>query len=184
MDDGKRELTSLVLYFRNPEPLGTEFKTVACSVTGALLFIEVHIGKEGIKHSKYHQYLVSTEACNKRMMEATKGVVKNSIKEGTKDCFLFDSWFASKKASKAVMEVGSEWIGMLKTNIKGFFKDNIEKLTKDWPGGSHLVLRSKPMVPGERPLTTVGYKYNLRKVLYLIVTDNAWEHICQYSLFI
>ena len=45
------------------------------------------------------------------------------------------------------MEVGSELIGMVKTNTKGFCKDIIEKLTKDWPGGSYLVLRSKHMVP-------------------------------------
>ena len=49
------------------------------------------------------------------------------------------------------MEVGSKFIGMVKTNTKGFCKETIEKLTKDWPGGSYLVLRSKPMVPGGRP---------------------------------
>ena len=29
------------------------------------------------------------------------------------------------------------------------------------------------MVPGDRPLIAIGYKYNARKVLYFIVTDNA-----------
>ena len=71
------------------------------------------------------------------------------------------------------MELGAELIGMVKTNTKGFCKDTIEKLTKNWPGGSYLVLRSKPMVPGGRPLIAVGYKYNARKVLSFIVTDNA-----------
>ena len=33
---------------------------------------------------------------------------------------------------------------MMKTNTKGFCKETIEKLTKNWPGGSYLVLRSKP----------------------------------------
>ena len=28
------------------------------------------------------------------------------------------------------------------------------------------------MVPGEMPIITIGYKYNARKVLYFIVTDN------------
>ena len=45
------------------------------------------------------------------------------------------------------MEVGAELIDMVKTNTKGFCKETIEKLTKDWPRGSYLVLRSKPMVP-------------------------------------
>ena len=71
------------------------------------------------------------------------------------------------------MEFGVELIGMVKTNTKGFCKDTIEKLTKDWPGGSYLVLRSKSMVPGGRPLIDIGYKYNARKVLSFIVTDNA-----------
>ena len=52
------------------------------------------------------------------MMEETKGVGQKSIKGGTKDCFLFDIWFASKKAKEAVMEVGAELIGMVKTNTK------------------------------------------------------------------
>ena len=71
------------------------------------------------------------------------------------------------------MELGVEFIGMVKTNTKVFCKDIIEKLTKDLPGGSYLVLRSKPMVPGGRPLVAIGYKYNARKVLSFIVTGNA-----------
>ena len=62
---------------------------------------------------------------------------------------------------------------MVKINTKGFCKEKIEKLTKDWPGGSYLVLRSKPMVPGGRPLIAVGYKYNVRKFLSFIVTNNV-----------
>ena len=62
---------------------------------------------------------------------------------------------------------------MAKTNTTGFCKDNIEKLTKGCPGGSYLVLRSKPMVPGGRPLIDIGYKYNAQKVLYFIVTEKS-----------
>ena len=107
------------------------------------------------------------------MMEATKGIGQKSIKWGTKCYLIFDSWFASNKAEEAAMEVGAKLIGMVKTNTKGFCKDTIENLTKDWPGGSYLVLRSKARVPGDRPLIDIGYKYNARKVLYFIVTDNA-----------
>ena len=106
------------------------------------------------------------------MMEAAKGVGQKSIKGGTKDYFLFDSWFASNNAAEAAMEVGAELIGMVKTNTKGLCKETIEKLTKYWPGVSYLVLRSNPMVPGDRPLISIRYKYNAQKVLYFIVTDN------------
>ena len=68
--------------------------------------------------------------------------------------------------------MGAELIGTVKTNTKGFCKETIEKLTKNCPGGSYLVLRSKHMVPRGRPLIAIGYKYNARKVLSFIVTDN------------
>ena len=121
---------------------------------------------------RYQKELGATAACTKRMMEATKGIGQKSKKGGTKDCFLFDSWFSSNNSAEAAMELGTELIGMVKTNTKGFCKETIEKLAKDWPGGSVLVLGSKPMVPGDRPLITIGYKYNARKVLSFIVTEN------------
>ena len=69
----KGNLPHLSYIFRKPEPLDTEFKTVACSVTGALIFIEVHRGKEGMKDSRYRQELGATTTCTKRMMEAQRG---------------------------------------------------------------------------------------------------------------
>ena len=41
----KGGLPHLSYIFRKPDPLGTELNTVACSVTGSMLFIEVQIGK-------------------------------------------------------------------------------------------------------------------------------------------
>ena len=66
----------------------------------------------------------------------------------TKDCFIFDSWFSSKKSAEVAMEFGAELIGMVKTDSKVFCKETIVNLTKDWPGGSYLVLRSKHIIPG------------------------------------
>ena len=71
--------------FRKPEPLGTDFKIFSCSVTGALLFIELQREKEGMNHSRYQQELGSTAACTKRMTEATKGIGQKYIEGGTKD---------------------------------------------------------------------------------------------------
>ena len=78
-----------------------------------------------MKHSKYQQELGATASYNKKTMTATKGVYQKSIKGGTKDFFLFDSWFASKKAAEYAMEVGAELIGMAKKNTKGFCKETI-----------------------------------------------------------
>ena len=44
---------------------------------------------------------------------------------------------------------------------------------KDWPGGSYLVLKSNPRFTGERPLLAIVYKYNSRKVLGFIATEEA-----------
>ena len=79
------------------------------------------------------------------------------------------------------MELGAELIGMVKTNTRVFYKETIEKLTKDCPGGSYLLLRSKPMVTGDRPFIAIVYRYNARKVLSFIVTD---KHKDCYYLFI
>ena len=114
----KGNLPHLFYILRNPEPLGIEFKTVVYYVTGALLFIEVQKGKEGMNHSKYKKDLGETAACTKRMTESTKGIGQKYIKEGNKDCFFFDSLFVSKKMAESAMEVGAELIGMVKTNSK------------------------------------------------------------------
>ena len=60
-------------------------------------------GKEGIKNSCYQKELGATAACAKWTMGETKGIGQKSKKGGPKDCFLFDSWFASKKAAETVM---------------------------------------------------------------------------------
>ena len=107
------------------------------------------------------------------MMEATKGIYHKYRKGATKDCFLLNIWFSSIKASKAMNEVGDKFIGIVKKITKGSSRTPFEMLTKDWPGGSYLLLWSKPMVPGYSPLIDVGYKYNAQKSLSSIVTDNA-----------
>ena len=48
------------------------------------MLIKIQRGKEGMNHSKHHKELGATTACNKRMMEATKGVGQKSIKGGQK----------------------------------------------------------------------------------------------------
>ena len=71
------------------------------------------------------------------------------------------------------MEVGSKFIGMVKKNTKGFFKDIIDNIKNYWSGGSYLFLRIKLMVPGGMPFIAIGYNYNVWKVIYLIVKDTV-----------
>ena len=49
-------------------------------------------------------------------------------------------------------------MGPTKTSHKGFCLDMLEKLMKDWPGGSYLAMKSTPRFPGKIPLLAIGYK--------------------------
>ena len=60
-----------------------------------------------MKHRKYQKELGTTADCTKRMVEAKKGIGQNYRKGATKDCFICDSWFSSKKAAEAMMEFGA-----------------------------------------------------------------------------
>ena len=85
-------------------------------------------------------------------MGSKKGIGQRDVKEAAKDSFIFDSWLFSNKSSEDAMCVGADMISMVKTNTEVLYKENIEKLTKDWLGGSYLVLRRKPMVHEVRPM--------------------------------
>ena len=97
-----------------------------------------------------------------------KGLWKRALKGSTKYCFLFDSWLSLKKASEAAASIDVDLVGMVK-KIKVFCKAAIDNLTKDWPGGYYIVFSIKSMVPVERPLLAIGYKYNSRKVLFFLL---------------
>ena len=89
----KGDLPHLSYIFCKPEPLGTEFKKVACSVTGALIFLEIQRGKEEMDSSRYHLELGTTAAYTKMLMEETKGMGQRAVKVSTSDCLLFYTWF-------------------------------------------------------------------------------------------
>ena len=116
----KGDLPQLSYIFRKLEPLGTEFKMVPCSITGALILIEIQRGKQGMKSSQYNLELVSTSVFTKILMEEMKELGQRSLKGSTRYFFLFDSWFSSKKAAEAATSIGVDLIGMVKTNTKGF----------------------------------------------------------------
>ena len=61
----------------------------------------------------------------------------------------------------------------MKTSHKVFCLSTLEKLMKDWPGGSYLVMNSTPIFTGSIPLLAIGYKYNSSKVLGFIAFEWA-----------
>ena len=166
------DLPHLSFILRKPEPLGTEFKCVACAETGVLLFVEVQRGKRGMLESKFQKEFGATSACTLRLVQGTKNTGQ-SIRHSNnvRQIYLGDSWFSGCKTARLVAEYeGVEWIGPVKTNKAGFPMSTLENKMKEWPGGTYLVLETVGEVT---PLVAIGYKYNSRKCLSFVTTKKA-----------
>ena len=50
------------------------------------------------------------------------------------------------------MSQGVDYCATAKMSHKGFCLATLEKLMKNWPGGSYIVMNSTPRVPCGRPL--------------------------------
>ena len=87
--------------------------------------------------------------------------------------YFSDNWFSSVKTDEETMAKGVDYCGPANMSHKGFCLATFENLMKDWPGGSYLVMKITPRVPGSIPLLAIGYKYNSRKVLGFIATEGA-----------
>jgi hypothetical protein len=56
-------LPNISYIIRKPEPLGTEFKTTACPITGCMLHMEIQRGKEKMKEKQYNREIGATAGC-------------------------------------------------------------------------------------------------------------------------
>ena len=81
----------------------------------------------------------------KRLAIDTKGCGKLT----SNDTYFDDSWFISIKTAEDMAAAGVDYCGPVKTSHKVFCLTTLEKLIKDWPGGSYLVMKSTPRFPGE-----------------------------------
>ena len=55
------------------------------------------------------------------------------------------------------MAAGVNYFGPVKTIHKGFCLATLEKLMKDWPGGSYLVMQINPRSHGSISLLAIGH---------------------------
>ena len=161
------DITQYSYIFSNPEPLVTEMNNISCYRLGATLHLDIQKGEEAMKTSEFQKYLRGTVACTKRLTMATKGCVQLT----SKYTYFPDIWFGGVKTSEEVMAQGVNYCGTVKTSHK-LFLAALEKLMKDWNGGSYLV-KINPIFPGGRPLMFIGYKYNSRKVIGFIAIKGA-----------
>ena len=97
--------------------------------------------------------------CMNRIAIDTKGCGQLT----SNDTYFADRWFSSVKFAEEMAAAGVDYCGPVKTSHKGFCLNRLEKLMKDWTGGSYLVMKSTPRFPGGRPLLDVGYNYNSRR---------------------
>ena len=102
--------------------------------------------------SKFQNVLGGTAACMKRLAISTKGCGQLT----SNYTYFYYSWFSSVKTAEEMGAAGVDYFGLMKTIHKGFCFATLEKLMKDFPGGSYLVLKSTPRFTGERTLLAIG----------------------------
>jgi len=136
---------------------------------GILLHLEIQKKKDEMKEAQYAATIGSRPASVLRLVEASAycGHPRNDERKRAQtgkeaEYFEGDSWFASVKVCEEIHKAGHNFFGPVKTCHKFFPLAEIEKLMKEWPSGSHLVLECK--TPNDINLFAVGYKYNKRKV--------------------
>ena len=128
-------LPHLSCILRKPEPLRSEFKVVADSATGMLLYLELQHGKKEMEKANYADTKKAAAACCIRLAEGMVHVRNDNgdasvtskpspaVKELIpKQTFLGDSWFTSVQAVTELALRGHHFIGVIKTNYAGYPK--------------------------------------------------------------
>ena len=101
-------------------------------------------GEGDYEEIKISSVLGGSDVCMKRLAISTKGCGQLT----SNDTYFADSWFSSVKTTDEMAAAGVNYCGPAKTSHKGFCLATLEKLMKDWPGGSYIFLMSTPIFPG------------------------------------
>ena len=166
-------LPHLSMVARKPVPLGTEFKNIADTVTGIMLYLEIQRGKMPMREQPYTREHGGTTACTMRIAEGAFGGTGDK-EEGDSKIILGDSWFASVNTCVQLQTKLSKphrFVGIVKTAHSRYPKQWIQNKMKHWPAGSHIVLEGHAS-EGVK-LSAIGYKYNKKKVICFIATDKS-----------
>jgi hypothetical protein len=162
-------LPNISYILRKPEPLGTEFKTSVCPRLNVMTFMEICEGKYNMRTKPFQKQLGGTTACTVRMAQ---GTCQTSIDQSV-EVVSGDSWFGSVKSVLNIKKhcmYQKESVFSVKTAHSLFPKSFIEDILAKEPGGASIVLRS---VLEDVPLIAIGYKYNKKRVLHFVMSENA-----------
>ena len=122
-----------------------------------------------MKTQKFKYYIGGTADYMKIIMNTTKQLGKLS----SNDAIFYDIWFIRVKTAGEANPQVVYYCGPLKTSHKVLCLDNLEKLTKECPGGSQMCMRISPRVPGYIPLMDILYKYIYQKFLGFIAAEGG-----------
>ena len=62
-------LPNITITLQKPEPLGSEFKSAACSRAKFMMYFKIQRGKDEMKKQRYNRELGATAACTLRLSE-------------------------------------------------------------------------------------------------------------------
>jgi len=144
---------------RKPEPLGTEFKSIADPITGCMLALEIQRGKEGMKDLEYNREYGNTFGTTLRL-------VKEAGTLGVKG----DAWFGSVLNCTNLKLKGHDSVLQIKQNHSLFPKAFVEDILNDAPGGVSVFLSGT--LDGVN-LIAAGYRYSRKTILYFIMSERA-----------
>ena len=71
---------------------------------------------------------------------------KRCFQMTSNDIYFADSCFIGEKTAEEAMSAGVNYCGPVKRSHKDFCIATLEKLMKDWSGGSYIVMNSNPRV--------------------------------------
>ena len=89
------------------------------------------------------------------------------------EVFFSNSCFSEMKAVEKLNIEGIDYSGPVKTRHKILFLSTKEKLMKQWPSGSHVVMNGSPIVTVDRTLMSIRYRYRYQKVIVFNDMDCA-----------
>jgi hypothetical protein len=159
---------------RKPEPLGTEFKVVCCSVTGIFLFIEVQEGKLPMRTMRHSEAPNGpTVGCVKRLVEGSMASGQTRVDaHSRRDIYFGDSWFTQTKTAETVHnENDVHFVGQLKTGHAKFPKKWLEEQMDEMPSGNWITLECTGR--NGVPLVGMGYKYSSKKTLLFVMSKGS-----------
>lgn len=130
------QLPNILYIIRKHEPLGTEFKTICCPLTGIMTFMEIQHGKYRMKNMRLQKDARATAFFLIRCVD-------NCHQNGKllKDTVKGDAWFGSVKCAINIGRRGQAGLIQVKSNHGLFPKKYIKYTLTHTPGGTHIVLK-------------------------------------------